>query len=677
MNRQQPLFPDQPINGSRSSTGAARPRFSDLFDRAKIQALQDALAETARVASVIVDPEGRPITKLSNVCRFCALATRDNPPAMVKCMRPPHTAGEAGGADGPLLYRCPNGLQTASIVIRIGGHRLAHWVVGQVSDESPDEDRMAAYARKLGIDDEQCCAALAEIPVLPRDRFKKVCQTIYAAARQLSALAARNLDQTRYIAQLEQARAELRLQQTYFKQLFEGSPQAIVRLDTADRIIDANGGFEKLFQYRAEEIRGRRLSDFIIPPKLQDEASALSRAALNGEVVERESVRRRQDGSLVDVSIMAYPVEVEGKRVGINAIYNDITARKQAEDRLRYVSLHDSLTKLYNRTYFEEEMRRLECGRHFPVSIIVCDVDGLKLVNDSLGHRVGDILLVAAADVIGSVFRKEDVVARIGGDEFAVLLPKCPYPVAQAACDKIRANIERYNEKHKDLPLSISIGCACDDGTKGMSALFREADNEMYREKLQHGRSTRSAIVGALIKSYEESGSTSAGRIEYLRQVVSELGRTIGLSEAHIADLHLLVRFHNIGKVGIPKHLLLKPGRLTPEEWREIQRHSEIGHRIALSSPELAPIADGILKHREWWNGTGYPLGLEGDDICLVCRILAIADAYDAMTHNRPYRKALSHEEAVAELRRYAGIQFDPELVPKFIEILEKRRKEG
>ncbi|WP_245867411.1 Cyclic di-GMP phosphodiesterase [Sporomusa silvacetica DSM 10669] len=141
-----------------------------------------------------------------------------------------------------------------------------------------------------------------------------------------------------------------------------------------------------------------------------------------------------------------------------------------------------------------------------------------------------------------------------------------------------------------------------------------------------------------------------------------------------MTDLKLLAQFHDIGKVGIPDKILFKPGTLTPEKFNEMQRHSEIGFRIAQSSPDLNLIADYILKHHEWWDGSGYPMGLSGENIPLECRILSIADAYDAMTSDRPYRKALVHKHAIDELRRFAGIQFDPELVENFITLVEENR---
>ena len=349
--------------------------------------------------------------------------------------------------------------------------------------------------------------------------------------------------------------------------------------------------------------------------------------------------------------------------------------QKRVEEALKYFSLHDSLTGLYNRTYFEEEMRRIEKGRYDHVCIILCDVDGLKFINDTLGHQSGDSLLLAAAAVIKECFREGDMVARVGGDEFAVLLPNSPEVIVESSCQRIREAVVTYNAAHAELLLSISMGFAVrNEESKSMGDLFREADNNMYREKLYHSQSTRSAIVQALMKALEVRDFITQGHVDRLQKMVAIVASFIGLPEPSITDLRLLAQFHDIGKVGIPDRILFKESLLTPEEWIEMQRHCEIGHRIALSAPDLIPIADWVLKHHEWWNGQGYPIGLKGEEIPIECRILAIADAYEAMISDRPYRKAMSHEEAVAELWTSAGSQFDPELVNRFIEALEKQK---
>ncbi|HWR39647.1 MAG TPA: GAF domain-containing protein [Patescibacteria group bacterium] len=342
--------------------------------------------------------------------------------------------------------------------------------------------------------------------------------------------------------------------------------------------------------------------------------------------------------------------------------------RKQAEEKLRYFSLHDALTGLFNRAYFETELQRINDGRNGGVAIIVCDVDGLKLMNDTMGHVAGDRVLTGVAGILRKSVRQEDVVARIGGDEFAVLLREGD--AVGEVCRRIRQEIRNFNRRQK-MPVSLSVGHSFRETRPFDSReVFREADNHMYREKLHRSRSIRSSLVQTAMKMLEMRDFLTEGHGERLQDMVTRVARRLQMQERQIADLRLLARFHDIGKVGIPDRILFKPGPLTPEETKEMQCHCEIGHRIALSSEDITPLADWILKHQEWWDGRGYPLGIRGDDIPLECRILALADAYDAMTSDRPYRKAVSREEAIVELRQYAGTQFDPTLVEIFIEVI-------
>ncbi|HBQ25784.1 MAG TPA: histidine kinase, partial [Syntrophomonas sp.] len=379
------------------------------------------------------------------------------------------------------------------------------------------------------------------------------------------------------------------------------------------------------------------------------------------------------DGEGAYIWVKASPLfDTDGNRVGAIESIRDISQRKHFEEQLRYLSLHDKLTGLYNRNYFEEEIRRLESGRFSPTGMLVCDVDGLKLVNDTLGHDAGDKLLISVARVIEKCFRADDMVARVGGDEFAVIMLRTSDAVVEAACQRVREAVDKYNSNNPDVPLSLSIGFAVrNDPSLNMHEVFQAADNNMYREKLHRRQSARSAIVKTLMKALQARDFQTEGSATRIQELVVILGERIGLPTHRITDLRLFAEFRDIGKVGISDNILFKPGPLSQEEVFEMQRHPEIGHRIALSAPDLVPIADWILKHHEWWNGKGYPLGLKEEEIPLECRLLAIADAYDAMTSNRPYRKSMNKDEAICELNRFAGIQFDPYLVNLFIEIIE------
>jgi len=192
----------------------------------------------------------------------------------------------------------------------------------------------------------------------------------------------------------------------------------------------------------------------------------------------------------------------------------------------------------------------------------------------------------------------------------------------------------------------------------------------MYRNKLMDGKSARSAIIHSVQRTVQERSLEMRDHALRLKNVALDVGRAIALPEDALDELSLLAMFHDIGKIGVPDQILAKPGSLSPEEWEEMQRHLEIGYRIVDSTPELAHIGEALLAHHEWWDGTGYPRKLKGEQIPLISRVLAIVDAYDVMTHDRPYRKAVSMREAVEEIQECASTQFDPYLADVFVQIM-------
>ncbi len=343
------------------------------------------------------------------------------------------------------------------------------------------------------------------------------------------------------------------------------------------------------------------------------------------------------------------------------------------EEELKYLSFHDALTGLFNRNYFEQEIKRWEKEKRAkktnypPTGIMICDVDGLKLVNDTLGHERGDALLIEAARIIQSVFPKNGLAARIGGDEFAVLLEDNEEGLA-LAYQNIHQALRSYNANNQELPLSISVGYAVDHISPDLTQVFKEADNNMYREKLKQSQGVRDSIVESLMLALNKK-DFSQHHAERIQKRILDLSSAMGLTTTSEADWCLFAKYHDIGKVGVMEEILFKPGLLDANEKEKIIRHCEIGYRIAQATSELSPIADWILKHHEWWNGEGYPLGLKGEEIPIECRILAIADAYDAMTNYRPYSNEVSPAEALAELKRWAGTQFDPVLTKLFCDI--------
>ncbi|MDZ7640904.1 MAG: diguanylate cyclase [Desulfurivibrio sp.] len=468
--------------------------------------------------------------------------------------------------------------------------------------------------------------------------------------------------------------------------MYENAPLIMMLADQDCRIRKANPYTGSFFGLSMDNILNSRLDEILTCPHCNDCGSGphchlcafhstTKETFATGKSFNQVEVHLslKQEEKQRDLTFLASTSLLQHKEKPlILIVLMDITKRKEAEAHLEHISFHDTPTGLYNRNFFEEEMKRLADGRHIPVGLVICDLDGLKLINDSLGHQAGDELISNTAHILKQSFRTSDIVARIGGDEFAVLLPETPYQKTREIAQRLRDYVEDHNNQDPRIPISLSVGFAVANSSPvDMQALFSEADDRMYREKIQTKKSSQSVAVRALTKALGARDFITEGHSQRLQELMTSLARAAAMDEDDINDLVLLAQFHDLGKISVPDRILFKDGPLTEEEMTEMRRHSEIGYEIALSVPNLQPIAEWILLHHERWDGKGYPRGLAGHDIPLPCRILAIADAHDAMVNDRPYRQAMSYQQAVEELRRCAGTQFDPDLVAKYIHIME------
>lgn len=345
--------------------------------------------------------------------------------------------------------------------------------------------------------------------------------------------------------------------------------------------------------------------------------------------------------------------------------------RKKAEDEILYLSYHDRLTGLYNRRYIEKQMEIIETAETMPTSIIMADLNGLKLVNDTYGHEAGDKLLINAANALKRSCRENDQVARWGGDEFIILMPSGSLKDAEKVVRHILSEISRLNIGA--IPISIAIGVAgrSEENTK-MIDVLREAENRMYRQKLTESRSTKNAVLQALLKTLAEKSYETEIHTRRMQEIGQKIGIKLNLPETELNRLGLLITLHDIGKINISEEILTKKGPLTVNEWEAIKKHPEIGFRIARATEEFAHVAEDILAHHEKWDGSGYPRGLKRSDIPLLARITAIADAYEVMSYGRPYKKAMSKKEIIEEYQRCSGRHFDPELVEIFLSIISQ-----
>ena len=447
-------------------------------------------------------------------------------------------------------------------------------------------------------------------------------------------------------------------------------PGIILETDIKGSITFINKKGIEMLGYTVEELEEKTIWQLVaIPGRPVDENEA-QKFLFRSEDGSQEYNLIRKDQSFLPVECYSSAIKNEkGKTIGFQCVLLDITPRKEYEEKIKYLSFHDKLTGLYNRAYFEEELVKLDSNRNLPLSIVMGDVNSLKMINDTFGHQHGDHLLSRIAEVLKSCFRRSDVISRWGGDEFSAILPYTTRETGIGIINRIKKECQRRSTL--TLPLSISFGIATkENSSENINAIVSEAESRMYRYKIFDRRASDSALIVSMKKALQQKKyDTEEYRQSYI-DCATKFGETLKLEKTELNKLKLLSAICDIGKIAVSEDIILKKGWLSKEEWEEIKRHPEIGFRIARTSPELSNIANDILYHHEFWNGNGYPHKLKGEDIPLLSRIIHIVDAYQAMTNERPYRGAMSKEEAIEQLRSRRGSQFDPILTDKFINMV-------
>ncbi|MGK2852473.1 MAG: bifunctional diguanylate cyclase/phosphohydrolase [Candidatus Limnocylindrales bacterium] len=404
-----------------------------------------------------------------------------------------------------------------------------------------------------------------------------------------------------------------------------------------------------------------------------------------------------------------YATSVTVKGAGLDArlarAVNDIAgALADTTDRATV----DRLTGVANRQALLAELfAEVERASRYerPLSVAFVDIDHFKAVNDTYGHATGDVVLRGVAQVIAGNLRATDMIGRYGGEEFMLILTETNVDEGAILMEKLRTLVQRQAFKVEGYPdqyVTISVGIAGGIGTKlRMDTLVRDADAAMYSAKslgrnqtyvfaepdddarvprapisaagraraLEIGQRARDAATVALTSVLSPLPHYRGQPSALIASIVVSLAKQLQLPEPEIDRLRVAALLHDVGKVAVPEEILEKPSALTSAEWRTVVQHPRIGQVILEQAAALKDAVPIILHHHERYGGHGYPYGLRANEIPLGARIVAIADAYDAMVNDRPYKRAVTHEQAIAELRRHAGTQFDPELVELFCDL--------
>jgi diguanylate cyclase (GGDEF)-like protein len=434
-------------------------------------------------------------------------------------------------------------------------------------------------------------------------------------------------------------------------------------------VVDGNGVFkdcqtndDSMLIMPKKEFIGKNLWE-VLPPKIAETGFEKIKLALKNNSL--ESFEYDID---TPTGIKYFELRiVRCRKNEIIAISRDVTLKYISERELEFLSYNDQLTGLYNRRFFEEELKRLDNKENLPLTIFMADVNGLKLVNDSFGHAIGDELLKRIATVMLNGCGDNGKVSRIGGDEFVILLPKTDASKAEEILKRISTLAS--TEQVSSINLSISVGFETKyNDEEDIFGVLKKAEDFMYKKKLFESPSMRGKTIGAIINTLYEKNKREEQHSHRVSEYCSYLGKAMKLPDGEIQELKTAGLLHDIGKIAIDENILNKPGKLSENEWEELKRHPEISYRILSSVNDMSEIADYVLSHHERWDGNGYPKGLKGTEIPMKSRIIGVVDAYDAMTSERSYRSALSKEVAMEELIKNSGTQFDAEIVKIFIE---------
>lgn len=462
---------------------------------------------------------------------------------------------------------------------------------------------------------------------------------------------------------------KLKVREEQYTKLFDQSPAGMLLLDKHGEIVKVNNSITEYTGFSKKELEGKSVFENLVPLKFKIRAQKNIKEILAGqdkeyimETYDKNNNKRYFLMKETKFTLPDYSNCVLSMRI-------DYTDYKKQQQRIRYLSYHDNLTKLYNRTFMEEEMKRLDKSRQLPISIIMIDVNGLKLFNDSYGHKKGDQLLVKTSNILNNSTRNEDMIARWAGDEFVILLAK----TSAGEMQKIINRIERKcaETEGDEIFISLAIGAAVKNTVEeSIFDVFDRADKKMYKQKLSGSSEAKKKIIDNILMNLGNKSFENKDHLKRMKETALTFANHLNLKKEDRDKLVLLAELHDLGKISISESILRKENQLQSKEWEKIKEHSELGYKIAAASKEFAFLAQEILHHHEHWDGSGYPAGIKGEEIPYLARIISIIDAYDIMRNNNIYSKKLSKKDAVNELLKCSGSQFDPVLTDKFVEFI-------
>ena len=337
--------------------------------------------------------------------------------------------------------------------------------------------------------------------------------------------------------------------------------------------------------------------------------------------------------------------------------------------QISYLMNHDLLTGLKARPYFEMKMSKFYNDSSRGLSVLMVDIDGLKIFNDAYGRLAGDRILRRVGEFINE--HNEDVLisCRWGSDEFLMLVRDYD----KHRCEAYISSMMKWLEVEEIHGINVSYGLASkkENDLMGIN-LLQKVEEDLYSNKILADKSIRSRMLESIRQTLHEKNPREEMHSVRVSEISGMIALVLGFTAFEVRKVQMAGLMHDVGKISIDERILNKPGKLKNDEWEAIKKHPEVGYRILSSSADTMDIAEAVLSHHERFDGKGYPRNLAGEEIPLLARIISVADSFDAMTGPRTYKKVYSVERAVEEIIGASGSQFDPTIVDAFLELLKK-----
>lgn len=463
-----------------------------------------------------------------------------------------------------------------------------------------------------------------------------------------------------YIITLRKNRNSIRVKSNELENLFNNIEDGFISADVNGIVINVNPVALKILKCSARELVGGSLL------KCYKRFDPMSYKEMLFDVTHtyknRDVLLKDKEGRLIPIEETLVQVyDISKKLTGIVIAFKDMTERIEKQKKIEYLSYHDQLTGLYNRRFLEEMVSTLDYVNSRPIMIMMLDVNGLKLVNDAFGHQYGDELLKAIAQALNEDFGEAMAIARIGGDEFVVLIEEASEAILEEKSEAFKAKISQRNVE--GVPLSVSIGVTTLKVEEGFFNCSRIAEDKMYDDKLMESTKFKKSVLATIENNYIRSKHHFEAHSENVVKWARHIGKCLDLSDDYLLKLELAAKFHDVGIMILEKEK--NPGNLPPTEdlKKEFMKHPEIGYHILKSVGEYMEVAEWVLVHHERWDGNGYPRGLKGDEINYYGRILSMAEEVAVAFVDGDVKDVQSRQRIFDTIFNSAGTKFDPKMV--------------